>query len=41
MIKNITSEEAAVVTLLEGSKHPYEDGEYVVIDLVEGMNLEQ
>lgn len=41
MIKNITSEEGAVVTLLEGTKHPYEDGEYVVIDLVEGMSLEQ
>lgn len=29
-----------MVTLLEGAKHPYEDGEYVVIDLVEGMTLE-
>jgi ubiquitin-activating enzyme E1 len=40
MIRSITNEESAVVTLLEGSKHPYEDGEYVVIDLVEGMNVE-
>ena len=37
MIKNISCEEDGVVTLLDGVKHPYEDGDYVVINNVEGM----
>ena len=31
MIKNITNEENAIVTVLEGQKVPYEDGETVLI----------
>jgi len=27
MIKNITNDEEGIVTLLEGVKHPYEDGD--------------
>lgn len=37
MIKSITNEERGIVTLLEGAKHPYEDGEVVVINNVNGM----
>lgn len=31
IIKNISNEEKGIVKLPEGFKHPYEDGEYVVI----------
>ena len=34
MIKNIECSENGLVTLLDGSKHPYEDGERVVISQV-------
>lgn len=29
------------MTLIEGARHPYEDGECVVIDMVEGMEVEK
>jgi hypothetical protein len=38
MIKSITIAEKAIVTLLPGVKHPYEDGEHVIFSEVEGMN---
>lgn len=31
IIKNITNEEEGLVTLLQGAKHPYEDGEFVTL----------
>jgi hypothetical protein len=37
MIKEITTAEKGIVTLLDGSKHPFEDGEAIVINNVEGM----
>lgn len=37
MIKNITNEEEGLVTLLDGLKHPYQDGDYIVLSRVEGM----
>lgn len=37
MIKSITNEEKGKVTLLEGAKHPYEDGEVIVLNNVNGM----
>lgn len=37
IIKNISNEEKAVVTLLDGVKNPFEDGEAVLIKNVEGM----
>lgn len=37
MIKNIS--EDGVVTLLDGIKHPYEDGDYIVLQKVEGMQF--
>ena len=30
-----------LVTLLDGVKHPYQDGEYVVLSLVDGMDVVQ
>lgn len=39
MIKNITIAEKAVVTLLDGAKHPFEDGEVVIIKGVDGMEI--
>lgn len=39
MIKNISTGEKGVVTLLDGAKHPYEDGEVVIIKGVEGMDI--
>jgi Ubiquitin-activating enzyme E1 FCCH domain len=38
MIKSISNAEKGVVTLLTGVKHPYEDGELVVISEIEGMS---
>jgi hypothetical protein len=38
MIKEITCEKNGVVKLLDGVKHQYQDGDYVVINKVEGMN---
>jgi hypothetical protein len=37
MIKSITIEEEGLVTLLDGIKHPYQDGDYIVLSRVEGM----
>lgn len=37
MIKSITSAANGVVTLLDGAKHPFEDGEVIHIRNVEGM----
>jgi len=37
MIKSISNEEKGVVKLLDGAKHPYEDGEVVIFQGVEGM----
>ena len=37
IVKSISNEEKGVVTLPPGFKHPYEDGDYVVIELVDGM----
>lgn len=37
LIKNITCEEEGIVTLLDGVKHPYEDGDYIVLNKVQGM----
>lgn len=34
MIKNIEISEQGIVTLLDGAKHPYEDGEAVLINQV-------
>jgi len=39
MIESITNAERGVVTLLKGSKHPYEDGDVVTINKVDGMTL--
>ena len=38
IIKHITNEEDGLVTLLDGVKHPYQDGDYVVLSQVEGMD---
>ncbi len=38
MIESITNEEKGVVTLLKGSKHPYEDGDVITFSKVDGMN---
>ena len=37
MLSNITNEKRGVVTLLPGLKLPYEDGDWVLIYDVEGM----
>lgn len=37
MIKNISIAEKGIVTLLPGVKHPYQDGEVILIKSVEGM----
>lgn len=39
MIKSISNEERGRVVLLPGSKHPFEDGDTVLIESVEGMEL--
>jgi ubiquitin-activating enzyme E1 len=41
MIKDIECSERGLVTLLDGAKHPYEDGEAVVISQIEGMKLKE
>jgi hypothetical protein len=38
MLGNIDISDQGLVTLLEGAKHPFEDGEAVYISHVEGMN---
>lgn len=37
MIKHISNEEEGLVTLLDGVKHPYEDGDYIALTRIEGM----
>jgi hypothetical protein len=37
MVESISNDERGVVTLLKGLKHPYEDGDVVVINGVKGM----
>lgn len=37
MIKSISCAEKGVVTLLQGVKHNYQDGDIIEIDKVEGM----
>ena len=39
MIHNISNEENGKVTLLPGAKHPYEDGEHIVLSAIEGMEV--
>ena len=39
MIRKITNEEEGTVTLLEGAKHNYEDGDTIILTGVEGMEL--
>lgn len=34
MIKSITNAEKGIVTLLPGGKHPYEDGEHIILSEV-------
>lgn len=41
MIKDIECSERGLVTLLDGAKHPYEEGEAVVIGQVEGMKFKE
>ena len=41
MIKNIETSENGLVTLLDGAKHPYEDGEAIVINQIQGMELKE
>lgn len=41
IIKSISNEEEGLVTLLDGVKHPYQDGDFVVLSLVEGMEVVQ
>lgn len=38
-VKEITNHEKGIVTLLDGVKNPFEDGEAVLIRNVEGMKL--
>lgn len=37
MLSAISNEEKGIVKLLPGAKHPFEDGDYVLIKEVEGM----
>ena len=39
MVYKISNEEKAIVTLLPGAKHPFEDNDLVSISGVEGMEL--
>lgn len=41
MIKDIEISERGLVTLLDGAKHSYEDGEAVVLSQVEGMKFKE
>jgi hypothetical protein len=41
IIKSISTEEEGLVTLHDGVKHPYEDGDFVVLSLVDGMEVAQ
>jgi len=38
MLSSISNEKKGVVTLLAGTKHPYEDGDYILITEVQGMD---
>jgi len=39
LIKEITSDQQGKLTLLPGLKHGLEDGDYILINEVVGMNL--
>jgi len=39
VINDISNEKEGVVTLMEGLKHPFEDGENVIISGITGMEL--
>lgn len=39
MVASISNEEKGIVKLLPGVKHPYEDGDSIVISGVEGMEV--
>ena len=39
IVESITNEENGKITLLQGIKHPYEDGDVITINKVEGMDL--
>ena len=39
MIHSISNEEKGKVVLLPGVKHPYEDGDHIVISAIEGMEI--
>ena len=41
IIKNISCDEKAVVTLLDGVKSPFEDGEAIILRNVEGMKSKE
>jgi len=41
MIKSITNEEEAIVTLLDTNKHNLEDGDEIMFTNVHGMKLKQ
>ena len=41
MIKNISNAEEGLVTLLDGVKHPYQDGDHIVLSMVDGMEVIQ
>jgi hypothetical protein len=40
LIDKISTDKEGVVKLLDGIKHPYQDGDYVVFTKVEGMEIE-
>ena len=37
MIENISNDKEGVLTIPEGQRHPYEDGQAVIISKVKGM----
>ena len=39
IISSISNEEKGIIKLLPGLKHPYEDGDKIILSHVEGMNL--
>lgn len=39
IVKSISCAQQGLVTLLDGIKHPYQDGDYVVFSKVQGMEL--
>jgi hypothetical protein len=39
MISSISNEEKGIVKLLTGAKHNFEDGDYIMLTGVEGMDI--